>query len=88
MSVHRGNKNLPPAKMTIVREPSHQPAAPVRKVENAAAKIQKLHDAVKQEQAVIIQATNALNQCCAKNSVFAGSQEQVECNKILLIACE
>ena len=43
---------------------------------------------VQQEQNVIVQASNALNQCCQSGSSFAGSTEQVECNRLLLIACQ
>ena len=35
-----------------------------------------------------MQTSNALNQCCSKESAFAGSLEQVECNRLLLIACK
>lgn len=35
-----------------------------------------------------MQTSNALNKCCMGNSYFAGSAEQVECNKVLLIACK
>lgn len=35
-----------------------------------------------------MQTSNALNKCCMGNSYFAGSAEQVECNKLLLIACK
>ena len=41
-----------------------------------------------QEQSVIMQTSNALNQCCMGDSKFAGSLEQVECNRLLLVACK
>ena len=49
---------------------------------------QELQERVNQEQSVIMQTSNALNQCCGINSTFAGSQEAVECHKLLLIACK
>lgn len=49
---------------------------------------QELQELVQQEQNVIVQASNALNQCCQSGSSFAGSTEQVECNRLLLIACQ
>ena len=39
--------------------------------------VQELQELVKQEQSVIVQASNALNQCCKTGSTFAGSAEQV-----------
>ena len=41
-----------------------------------------------QENSVIMQTSNALNQCCMGDSKFAGSVEQVECNRLLLVACK
>jgi hypothetical protein len=35
-----------------------------------------------------MQTSNALNQCCGQNMQFAGTQEAVECHKLLLIACQ
>lgn len=49
---------------------------------------QELQELVSQEQSVIMQTSNALNQCCSSNSYFQGSPEQVECNRLLLIACK
>ena len=46
-----------------------------------------MQERVHQEQCVIQQTSNALNQCCGSQSTFAGSQEAVECHKLLLIAC-
>ncbi|XP_067932572.1 anillin-like isoform X2 [Watersipora subatra] len=51
-------------------------------------RVKELQELVKQEQNVIGQASNALNQCCKTGSSFAGSTEQVECNRLLLIACQ
>ncbi|XP_059140826.1 anillin-like isoform X2 [Physella acuta] len=51
-------------------------------------RIKELQELVQQEQNVIMQTSNALNKCCMGNSYFAGSAEQVECNKLLLIACQ
>lgn len=51
-------------------------------------RIQELQELVSQEQSVIMQTSNALNQCCSSNSYFQGSPEQVECNRLLLIACQ
>ncbi|CAL1539975.1 unnamed protein product [Lymnaea stagnalis] len=51
-------------------------------------RIRELQELVQQEQNVIMQTSNALNKCCMGNSYFAGSAEQVECNKLLLIACQ
>ena len=41
-----------------------------------------------QENSVIMQTSNALNQCCMGDSKFKGSVEQVECNRLLLVACK
>ena len=49
---------------------------------------QELQELVSQEQSVIMQTSNALNQCCSGDSKFAGSVEQVECNRLLLVACK
>jgi len=49
---------------------------------------QELQDMVNQELSVIQQTSNALNQCCHRNSTFAGSAEAVECHRLLLVACE
>ncbi|XP_055891176.1 anillin-like isoform X2 [Biomphalaria glabrata] len=51
-------------------------------------RIKELQELVQLEQNVIMQTSNALNKCCMGNSYFAGSAEQVECNKVLLIACQ
>ncbi|XP_056008629.1 anillin-like isoform X4 [Ostrea edulis] len=51
-------------------------------------RIQELQELVSQEQSVIMQTSNALNQCCSSNSYFQGSPEQVECHRLLLIACQ
>jgi actin-binding protein anillin len=48
----------------------------------------RLQELVNQEQSVIMQTSNALNQCCGINSTFAGSAEAVECHRLLLMACE
>ncbi|XP_064640382.1 anillin-like [Lineus longissimus] len=91
----RGQRNQPAPKMTIVRRDQHgtspsesRDEMPYIPEKSARQKIQELHDLVKQEQSVIIQTSNALNKCCSKNSSFAGSLEQVECNRVLLIACQ
>ncbi|CAG5135707.1 unnamed protein product [Candidula unifasciata] len=51
-------------------------------------RIRELQELVQQEQSVIMQTSNALNKCCVGNSYFAGSAEQVECNRVLLLACQ
>ena len=87
-------KNKTPApKVTIVRH--SQPPLPVREEampyipeKPAKERLQELQELVNQEQSVIMQTSNALNQCCGQNSAFAGSQEAVECHRLLLVACE
>ncbi|XP_013408740.1 anillin isoform X2 [Lingula anatina] len=93
----RYSKNGPAPKMTIVRHTSHSrsteeeeeeedlPYMPERSIKQ---KIQELQDLVSQEQNVIMQTSNALNQCCGGGSSFAGSTEAVECNRLLLMACK
>lgn len=49
--------------------------------------VQELQELVTQEQNIIMQTSNALNQCCGLNSTFAGSAEAVECHRLLLMAC-
>ncbi|GFR71405.1 actin-binding protein anillin [Elysia marginata] len=49
-------------------------------------RIKELKELVQQEQSVIMQTSNALNKCCVGNPMFAGSSEQVECNRVLLLA--
>jgi len=49
---------------------------------------QELHELINQEQNVIMQTSNALNQCCGSNSTFAGSAEAVECHRLLLVSCQ
>ncbi|BFZ19830.1 hypothetical protein BsWGS_22869 [Bradybaena similaris] len=51
-------------------------------------RIRELQEQVQQEQSVIMQTSNALNKCCVGNAYFAGSAEQVECNRVLLLACQ
>ncbi|XP_052230360.1 anillin-like isoform X2 [Dreissena polymorpha] len=51
-------------------------------------RIKELNELVTQEQSVIMQTSNALNQCCMGDSQFAGSTEQVECNRLLLVSCQ
>ncbi|KAK3597580.1 hypothetical protein CHS0354_018176 [Potamilus streckersoni] len=51
-------------------------------------RIQELQELVNQEQSVIMQTSNALNQCCSDSSAFAGSSEQVECHRLLLVSCQ
>ncbi|GAB1597531.1 anillin-like [Argonauta hians] len=51
-------------------------------------RIKQLSDQVSLEQSVILQTSNALNQCCTEGSDFSGSTQQVECHKLLLIACQ
>ncbi|XP_041375110.1 anillin-like isoform X2 [Gigantopelta aegis] len=102
ISMYRSKKfDRPDAKMSIVRNsdythmdvkeenipmPTSYPPEEQRK--SLHERIQELQELVKQEQSVICQTSNALNQCCASNSYFAGSAEQVECNRLLLIACQ
>ncbi|XP_060601507.1 anillin-like isoform X2 [Ruditapes philippinarum] len=51
-------------------------------------RIKELQELVSQEQSVIMQTSNALNKCCSGDSQFAGSAEQVECNRLLLVSCQ
>ncbi|XP_029642281.1 anillin isoform X2 [Octopus sinensis] len=51
-------------------------------------RIKQLSNQVSLEQTVILQTSNALNQCCTEGSNFSGSAQQVECHKLLLIACQ
>ena len=53
-----------------------------------SALFQELHELVNQEQNIVMQTSNALNQCCGTNSTFAGSAEAVECHRLLLISCK
>ena len=50
--------------------------------------LQELQELVIQEQSVILQTSNALNKCCMGDSQFAGSGEQVECNRLILVSCK
>ncbi|XP_076470449.1 uncharacterized protein LOC143300571 isoform X2 [Babylonia areolata] len=69
-----------------VEMPTSTPTpAPRRSVQD---RIKELQEMVQQEQSIIMQTSNALNQCCSSTSHFAGSSEQVECNRILLISCQ
>ena len=81
--------------MTIVRHSEHTPWAepqeeplPYIPEKSVKQKLQNLQELVSQEQDVIMQTSNALNQCCGSNSAFAGSPEAVECHRLLLIACK
>ncbi|WAR12925.1 ANLN-like protein [Mya arenaria] len=51
-------------------------------------RVKELNELVTQEQNVIMQTSNAINKCCMGDSQFAGSAEQVECNRLLLVACQ
>ncbi|KAK6184693.1 hypothetical protein SNE40_007110 [Patella caerulea] len=97
----RYNEKPPPAKMKIIRNsdytdadveeeeiemPDYPPAPTSRKT--LQERIKELQELVQQEQSIIMQTSNALNQCCSGNSAFVGSSEQVECNRLLLIACQ
>ncbi|ESO89738.1 hypothetical protein LOTGIDRAFT_124699 [Lottia gigantea] len=64
-----------------------QPPAPVSR-KSLKERIDELQELVQQEQNIIMQTSNALNQCCSGNSAFVGSSEQVECNRLLLISCQ
>ncbi|KAK7504660.1 hypothetical protein BaRGS_00004146 [Batillaria attramentaria] len=103
LSSYRANRNsqIAEVKQTIVRNsqyagmrieeeevemPRQQPA-PVSR-QTIQERIRELQELIQQEQNVIMQTSNALNQCCSNNSYFAGSAEQVECNRLLLIACQ
>ncbi|XP_048253583.1 anillin-like isoform X3 [Haliotis rufescens] len=104
VSAYRSSRHLqapPPAKMIISRHskyvdsdvheedvamPRQPPPQEQRK--SVQERIQELQELVQQEQSVIMQTSNALNQCCSKDSYFAGSPEQVECNRVLLVACQ
>ncbi|OWF52128.1 anillin-like isoform X3 [Mizuhopecten yessoensis] len=74
----------------VVEEDIQMPTSLPRDIESKSIKerIQELHELVSQEQSVIMQTSNALNQCCAANSHFAGSAEQVECHRLLLLSCQ
>ena len=98
MSLGRIHVNAPVPKMTIVRHPDahrqqqqRQPS-PVKRAAapgpSVAARLEELQERIYQEQNIIMQTSNALNQCCGSNSSFAGSQEAVECHKLLLISSE
>ncbi|KAL4234023.1 hypothetical protein ACF0H5_005677 [Mactra antiquata] len=69
-----------------IKMPTQVPPDVQRKVIHE--KIQELQELVNQEQSVIMQTSNALNKCCSGDSQFAGSAEQVECNRLLLISCQ
>ncbi|XP_076111793.1 uncharacterized protein LOC143080032 isoform X3 [Mytilus galloprovincialis] len=69
-----------------IEMPTHLPPDVERK--SVQERIHELQELVSQEQSVIMQTSNALNQCCLGNSHFAGSAEQVECNRLLLLACQ
>ncbi|KAL8613913.1 hypothetical protein ACOMHN_032903 [Nucella lapillus] len=76
--------------MAVKEEDVEMPAcaptpAPRRSVQD---RVKELQDLVQQEQSIIMQTSNALNQCCSSSSHFAGSSEQVECNRILLLSCQ
>ena len=81
--------------MTIVRhsiseprpEPPEEPL-PYIPEKSVKQRLQELQELINQEQAVIAQTSNALNQCCGTDSAFAGSQEVVECHRLLLMACK
>lgn len=51
-------------------------------------RIKEFNNQIALEQTVILQTSNALNQCCTEGSSFNGSTQQVECHKLLLIACQ
>lgn len=74
----------------VVEEDIDMPTTLPRDMERKSIKerIQELQELVSQEQSVIMQTSNALNQCCAANSHFAGSAEQVECHRLLLLSCQ
>jgi hypothetical protein len=83
----------PVPKVTIVRHSQPQPQAqeealPYVPEKPAKERLVELQEMINQEQSVIMQTSNALNQCCGQNSAFAGSQEAVECHRLLLVACE
>ncbi|KAK7115131.1 hypothetical protein V1264_001062 [Littorina saxatilis] len=64
-----------------------RPLAPAPRL-SLQERIKELQELIQQEQSVIMQTSNALNQCCTSSSYFAGSTEQVECNRILLLSCQ
>ncbi|KAH9515677.1 hypothetical protein Btru_011718 [Bulinus truncatus] len=70
----------------IVMPTSSEPTRDERRA--VQDRIKELQELVQLEQNVIMQTSNALNKCCMGNSYFAGSAEQVECNKVLLLACQ
>ncbi|CAH1780239.1 unnamed protein product [Owenia fusiformis] len=87
---------VPAPRVTVVRRVKHESSSsqedeeplPFIPEKNAKEKIQELQQLVNGEQSVIMQTSNALNKCCGRESSFAGSAEQVECNRLLLIACQ
>ncbi|KAL8608422.1 hypothetical protein ACOMHN_002655 [Nucella lapillus] len=80
-SQHSGKK----VREVEVEMPTHPPTPAPR--QSVHERVRELQELIQQEQSVIMQTSNALNQCCS-TSYFAGSSEQVECNRILLIACQ
>ncbi|GFO20716.1 actin-binding protein anillin [Plakobranchus ocellatus] len=66
--------------------PTAQPRVDDRRA--VQERIKELKELVQQEQSIIMQTSNALNKCCVGNPIFAGSSEQVECNRVLLLACQ
>ena len=86
--------NTPTPKVTVVRhsqpppQPKEEAPQPYIPEKSAKERLAELQELITQEQSVIMQTSNALNQCCGQNSAFAGSQEAVECHRLLLVACE
>ena len=56
-------------------------------VKNAHQSIKELQESVQSEQVVIAQASKALNAALQRPD-FHGSMEMVECNRLLLLACQ
>ncbi|KAL5022215.1 hypothetical protein ScPMuIL_001370 [Solemya velum] len=103
VSAYRSQRNLkaPVPKARIIRKthpheedlieeemPVVQQMPPELERKSVNDRIQELLELVSQEQSVIMQTSNALNQCCSGDSLFAGSSEQVECNRLLLVSCQ
>lgn len=75
--------------MDLREEEVEMPTIPVPAPrQNIQERVKELQELVQHEQNIIMQTSNALNQCCSSSSHFAGSQEQVECNRLLLISCQ
>ena len=69
--------------MTVKRHPLPFPSDPV-----VVLIQQELLDEAAAQQNIILQTSQALNVCDSNNDIFKGSQEEVEAERVLLLACE